>query len=128
VLASPLIYSGQLSREDYELRFAHSSGTSELIYTERCSSSSPLSRLQQISQEIETQLKTGRRKEVPKKFALSGSACVSADEGRWGWQGGKITVYCVSGTGLLCVHVSHRIGFLCTQVTSENRENISLEY
>ncbi len=33
VLASPLIYSGQLSREDYELLLAHSSGTSEHKYT-----------------------------------------------------------------------------------------------
>jgi hypothetical protein len=41
VLASPLIYSGQLSREDYELRLAHSSGTRKLKHTERCSSSSP---------------------------------------------------------------------------------------
>ncbi len=33
MLASPLIYSGQLSREDYELRLAHPSGKSELKYT-----------------------------------------------------------------------------------------------
>jgi hypothetical protein len=45
------------------------------------------------SQEEELKMKTGRRKEVPIKFALSGSSCVSADEGRWGWRGGKLTVY-----------------------------------
>jgi hypothetical protein len=38
VLASPLIYSGQLSREDPELRLAHPSGNSELRYIHLCSS------------------------------------------------------------------------------------------
>jgi hypothetical protein len=38
VLASPLIYSGQLSREDYELGLAHPSGNSELRYIYLCSS------------------------------------------------------------------------------------------
>jgi hypothetical protein len=33
VLASPLVYSGQLSKEDYELRLAHPSGHSELRFT-----------------------------------------------------------------------------------------------
>ncbi len=38
MLASPLIYSGQLSREDHELRLAHLSGNSELRYIHLCSS------------------------------------------------------------------------------------------
>ncbi len=38
MLASPLLYSGQLSREDYELRLAHPSGHSELRFIYLCSS------------------------------------------------------------------------------------------
>ncbi len=38
MLASPLPYSGQLSREDYELRLAHPSGHSELRFIYLCSS------------------------------------------------------------------------------------------
>ncbi len=38
MLASPLIYSGQLSKEDYELRLAHPSGNIELRFIYLCSS------------------------------------------------------------------------------------------
>jgi hypothetical protein len=38
VLASPLIYSGQFSREDPELRLAHLPGHSELRFIYLCSS------------------------------------------------------------------------------------------